>query len=44
MATTFSVVNFKNKTLDMFTGVSPLPRRSAFVNYYNGAQPADPSA
>lgn len=43
MATTFSVVGFKNKTLDMFTGVSVATTPFGNVNYYNGAQPADPS-
>jgi hypothetical protein len=43
MATTFHVVNFKNKTLDMFTGVSAATTPFGFVNLYNGAQPADPS-
>lgn len=43
MATTFSVVGFKNKTLDMFTGVTGAVTPFGNVNYYNGAQPADPS-
>lgn len=43
MATTFHVTNFKNKTLDMLTGVSTATTPIGFVNFYNGAQPADPS-
>lgn len=43
MATTFSVVAFKNKLLDMFTGVSATTTPFGPVNFYNGAQPADPS-
>lgn len=43
MTTTFHVTNFKNKTLDMLTGVSTSPTPFGFVNLYNGAQPADPS-
>jgi hypothetical protein len=43
MATTFHVTNFKNKTLDMLTGVNVSPTPFGFVNFFNGAQPADPS-
>ncbi len=43
MATTFHVVNFKNKTLDMLTGVTATATPIYYVNPYNGAQVADPS-
>jgi hypothetical protein len=43
MATTFHVVNFKNKTLDMLTGVSASTTPIGYVVPYNGVQPADPS-
>ncbi len=43
MATTFHVTNFKNKLLDMLTGVSASGTPFGYVNFYNGAQPADPS-
>jgi hypothetical protein len=44
MATTFHVTNFKNKTLDLLTGVNTSVTPIGFVVPYNGAQPADPSA
>lgn len=44
MATTFHITNFKNKTIDMFTGVSAATTPFGFINFYNGVQPADPSA
>lgn len=44
MATTFHVTNFKNKTIDLLTGISASPTPIGFVNPYNGAQAADPSA
>ncbi len=44
MPTTFHITNFKNKTLGMLTGVDVSPTPLGFVNFYNGAQPADPSA
>lgn len=43
MATTFHVVNFKNKTLDMLTGVTATATPIYYVNPYNGVQAADPS-
>lgn len=43
MATTFHVVNFKNKLLDLFTGVSGATTPFGFVGFFNGTQPADPS-
>lgn len=43
MPTTFHVVNFKNKTLDNFTGVSASTTPIGYVVPYNGVQPADPS-
>ena len=44
MATTFHTVNFRNKTLNMLTGVNiPTPAALAFININNGTQPADPS-
>lgn len=43
MPTTFHVTNFKNKTLDLLTGISTATTPIGFVNFYNGAQPADPS-
>lgn len=43
MPTTFHVVNFKNKTLDNFTGVSASTTPMAYVIPHNGVQPADPS-
>lgn len=44
MPTTFHVTNFKNKTLGMLTGQDASATPFGFVNFYNGAQPADPSA
>lgn len=44
MATTFHVTNFKNKLLDMLTGQSTSATPFGPVNFYNGVQPADPSA
>lgn len=44
MATTFHVVNFKNKTIDLLTGISSSATPIFYVNPYNGAQAADPSA
>jgi hypothetical protein len=43
MPTTLHVTNFKNKFIDMLTGVSAAATPFGFVNYFNGAQPADPS-
>lgn len=43
MPTTFHVTNFKNKTLNMFTGQDTSATPFGLVNFYNGAQPADPS-
>ena len=43
MATTYHVVNFKNKCIDLLTGISASPTPFTFVNPYNGAQAADPS-
>lgn len=43
MATTFHVTNFKNKLIDMLTGVSASATPFGPVNFFNGAQPADPS-
>lgn len=43
MAITFHVANFKNKTLDMLTGVTATATPIYYVNPYNGAQVADPS-
>lgn len=43
MATTFHTVNFKNKTIDMLTGVTASATPIYYVNPYNGAQAADPS-
>lgn len=42
MATTFSVVAFKNATLDALTGVAAAPSPFASANPYNGAQAANP--
>lgn len=44
MPTTFHVTNFKNKTLNMLTGQDASATPFGFVNFYNGVQPADPSA
>lgn len=44
MATTFSVVAFKNATLDALTGVAGVPSPFANANPYNGAQAANPDA
>lgn len=44
MATTFHVVNFKNKTLNLFSGTDTAPNQFQYVQPWNGAQPADPSA
>jgi hypothetical protein len=44
MATTFHTVNFKNKTIDMLTGITAATTPIGFVNAYNGVQAADPSA
>lgn len=43
MATTFHVTNFKNKLIDMLTGVTTSATPFGPVNFFNGAQPADPS-
>lgn len=43
MATTFHTVQFKNKTLDLLTGVSTSATPIFYANPYNGAQAADPS-
>lgn len=43
MATTFHVVNFKNATINMLTGVLATPTPIYYVNPYNGVQTADPS-
>jgi hypothetical protein len=43
MPTTLHVTNFKNKFIDMLTGVSTAATPFGPVNFYNGAQPADPS-
>lgn len=43
MATTFHVINFKNKTIDWLTGISSLVTPFGYVVPYNGVQPADPS-
>lgn len=44
MATTFHVTNFKNKTLNMLSGVNtPAPASIAWINVNNGVQPTDPS-
>lgn len=44
MPTTFHITNFKNKTVNILTGVGvPTPISVGWMNVYNGAQPADPS-
>lgn len=43
MPTTFHITNFKNKTLNMLTGQDTSATPFGFINFYNGAQPADPS-
>lgn len=44
MATTFHVTNFKNVVLDWLTGRSSTAAYPIYyINFYNGAQPADPS-
>lgn len=43
MATTFSVTGFKNKTIDMLTGITASATPIGYVNPYNGVQTADPS-
>ena len=43
MATTFHVVNFKNPTINMLTGVTASTTPLGYVVPYNGTQPADPS-
>jgi hypothetical protein len=43
MGTTFHVTNFKNKLLNMLTGTDTSATPFSFVNFFNGAQPADPS-
>lgn len=42
MPTTFSTVSFRNKTLDLLTGVNTSPTPIYYVVPYNGTQPADP--
>lgn len=44
MPTTFHVTNYKNKTLNMLTGVgTPSAGTLAWVQLYNGTQPANPA-
>lgn len=43
MATTFHVVNFKNKTLNLFSGTVTSTPQLNYVQPWNGTQPADPS-
>ena len=43
MATTFHVLNFKNRTLNYISGTVTATNPVQYVQAWNGAQPADPS-